>query len=346
MANATPSRPGQVNLAGDAKALFLKVFAGEVLTAFEENNIMAGRQIVRNIANGKSAQFPRVGTISAEYHTVGTEITGKTVPSNEIVITIDDLLISHVFIADIDDAMTHFEVRSIYSTEMGRRLAAVYDRNCFAELVRAARSAATITGGFGGSQIANDKFKIGGTGSSATVTELAQNLAAGLFQAAQTMDEKDIPSEGRVCTMRPDCYYALIQNTTTINRDWGGSGSYADGKVFRVAGIEIVPSNHVPKLDGTRTLYDPAGGTAYVTNPEYNAFHNINSGKTVGMIWVPPAIGTVKLMDLSLQSEWDIRRQGTLMVARYAVGHGVLRPECSVELCLNTLTNTSSTYSG
>jgi hypothetical protein len=37
-------------------------------------------------------------------------------------------------------------------------------------------------------------------------------------------------------------------------------------------------------------------------------------------------------MDLAAESEYDIRRQGTLMVAKYAVGHGILRPEAAVEL--------------
>ena len=44
------------------------------------------------------------------------------------------------------------------------------------------------------------------------------------------------------------------------------------------------------------------------------------------------AVGTVKLMDLSTEAAYDIRRQGHLMVAKYAVGHGVLRPESAVEL--------------
>jgi hypothetical protein len=44
------------------------------------------------------------------------------------------------------------------------------------------------------------------------------------------------------------------------------------------------------------------------------------------------AVGTVKLMDLAMESEYDIRRQGTLMVAKYALGHGVLRPSCAIEL--------------
>ena len=55
MANAIPSRVGQINTAGDAKALFLKVFAGEVLTSFEESTVTAGRFMERSIASGKSA---------------------------------------------------------------------------------------------------------------------------------------------------------------------------------------------------------------------------------------------------------------------------------------------------
>jgi hypothetical protein len=39
------------------------------------------------------------------------------------------------------------------------------------------------------------------------------------------------------------------------------------------------------------------------------------------------AVATVKLLDLGMEAAYDIRRQGTLMVAKYAVGHGSLRPE-------------------
>ena len=40
MANATVSRLGQVNASGDANALFLKVFSGEVLATFQRENQM------------------------------------------------------------------------------------------------------------------------------------------------------------------------------------------------------------------------------------------------------------------------------------------------------------------
>ena len=55
MANATPSRLGAVNGTGASDALFLKVFSGEVLTAFAETNVMMDRHYVRTISNGKSA---------------------------------------------------------------------------------------------------------------------------------------------------------------------------------------------------------------------------------------------------------------------------------------------------
>jgi hypothetical protein len=53
MSNATVSRLGQANTSGDAKALFLKVFAGEVLTAFEEATVTAGKFMERTIASGE-----------------------------------------------------------------------------------------------------------------------------------------------------------------------------------------------------------------------------------------------------------------------------------------------------
>ena len=55
MSNATPSRLGAINGGSDKDALFLKVFAGEVLTAFAEKNVMMDKHMVRTISNGKSA---------------------------------------------------------------------------------------------------------------------------------------------------------------------------------------------------------------------------------------------------------------------------------------------------
>lgn len=305
MANANVSFLGQSNQAGASDALFLKVFSGEVLTAFQKAVQALQRTMVRNIANGKSAQFPATGRQTAQYHTPGTEITGNNISHAEQVITIDQLLISPAFIADIDEAMNHYDVRSIYSKESGLALAYQLDANILQTGVLAARASNPITGLPGGTSAINSSY---GTDST--------TLAGGLFLAAQKFDENAIPEGDRSAYLRPAQYYLLAQNTTAINQFYGGQGSYADGSIVKVAGIELVKSLQLPV-------------TNIATGP---AKYQVNASTTAALVMHKSAVGTVKLMDLSMQSAYDIRRQGTLIVARYAVGHGVLRPDAAVEL--------------
>jgi len=304
MANAVPSRLGQVNLAGDDQALFLKVFSGEVLTAFHRDNVFLDRSMVRTISNGRSAQFPVTGTVTAAYHTPGTELNGTPIAAAERVITIDDLLVAQVFIARIDEAKNHYDVRSVYSEEAGKVLAETMDKNLAQVGVLAARGASPITGAPGGSVLTN-----AGYGTDSTL------LASGLFTAAQTLDEKNVGKERNVF-LRPAQYYLLAQNTTVINQWYGGQGAISDGTVLKVAGIEVVKTNALPNTNVT------TGVTAYQGN----------FATTVGLVMHKSAIGTVKLLDLATESDYDIRRQGTLIVSKYAVGHGILRSECAVEL--------------
>ncbi len=314
MPNISPSRIGQLDAAGDALALFLKVFANEVLAAFEESNVMfngrdnAPMHMVRSIASGKSAQFPATWKASATYHTPGNELTGQVIKHNERIINIDGLLTSSVFLASLDEAMNHYDVRSEYSFQLGQALAIEADKNLIQLVALAARAAATISGAYGGSQLTN-------AGYDATPDTLAQ----GIFDASQVLDEKDVPQSDRYCILKPKHYNMLVQSSKAIHRDFGGSGSYAEGKVFMIDSVRIVKSNHVPSTN----LPQVAG-----TN---NTYHG-DFTNTVGVVFHRGAVGTVKLMNLAVEHAYEIRRQGTLFVAKYAMGHGILRPECSVEL--------------
>jgi hypothetical protein len=319
------SRLGEVNTAGgDAKELFMKIFAGEVLTAFETNNLMMGLTSTRTISQGKSASFPVTGKIGSSYHTPGEEITGSKIGHNERIISIDGLLISDAFIANIDEAMNHYDVRSIYSTEMGRELAKRMDINVLKETVLAARASSAVDGLPGGTEIINDSFQNdGGVEGAATTQEQAEALAAGLFTLAQTFDEKDVPEQNRVVIFKPAEYYILAQNLDLINNLYGGQGAIAEGNIIKVAGITIEKSNNLPTTDTSST----------------DTYHGVDSTKTVGVGLTKEAVGTVKLMDLALEKDYQVERQGTLMVAKYAVGHDTLRPECARELKLDTLVN-------
>jgi hypothetical protein len=311
MANATVSRLGQVNTSGDVNALFLKVFSGEVLATFQRENQMLGMTSVRQIASGKSAQFPVIGTTSSGYHTPGNEITGSSIKHAEKTITIDDLLLSSAFLSNLDEAKNHYDVRSTYTAEMGRALANTVDQNLLQLSVLAARASATITGGNGGKVVTD-----------ADADTNADSLIASIFECAQALDEKDVPSTDRFCIVKPAVYYKLVQNDKILNRDFGGqNGVFSDGTVIKVAGINIVKAN---------TAVNAFANVSQVTGTN-NTYHG-NFSTTVATVFHKSAIGTVKLMDLGMESEYDIRRQGNLMVAKMALGHGILRPESACEI--------------
>ena len=320
MANATPISVGQINSGGTEDALFLKVFAGEVLTSFERASKTQGADMERSIASGKSATFPVMGRVGASYHTAGAEITGSDINHNEKVITINDLLISSVFLSNIEEAKNHWDVRSAYSQEIGRALAFTKDKHILQTIGQAAQGSANVadTSYASGTVLTNTGI------ASATASTAANAMIDSLFDAAKQLDANYVPSEGRKCFMRLEEYYKLANATNAVNVDFSGKGSIADGKVLKIAGIELVPVAHFVSSN-VNSGVDQGSATAGGSNPQA-----VDLSNYVALVSHPSAVGTVKLMDLGVEKEYDIRRQGTLMVAKYAMGHGVLRPEAAV----------------
>ncbi|MER8582680.1 hypothetical protein NKG95_28930 [Mesorhizobium sp. M1423] len=301
------SNLGQANGAGALDANFVKVATGEILTAFERTVEYADKHMVRNISQGKSASFPVTGrTSGARYHTPGDQVLGTVTKFNERVITVDDLLLTDYFTANIYEAMNHFDSRSEMTKQLGEELAQAYDRNVARTIILASRGTNVVDGLPGGGSITN----------AALLTDSDQ-MAKAFFDAAVIFDEKYIPAGDRWGALKPAQYYALAQNTKVINRDWDGKGSYSDGKVVKIADIPVFKSINLPN------------GTNVTTGPtKYQG----NFTTTAGVIFHKGAAGTVKLLDVALESEYMVSRQGTLIVAKYAVGHDKLRPECGIEL--------------
>lgn len=304
--------PGQLNGQGLTDAQFLKIFMGEVLTAFDETNVMKALHRERTITQGKSASFPTTWKANARYHKAGTPILGNNkILHGERIINIDDLLTADCFLYSLDEAKNHFEVRSEYSKQLGNALAREYDQTTMRVACLAARCAGPVTGAPGGSTFANAAYVNDG-----------KKLAEGIFLCAQTFDEKDVPDSDRVVIVKPAQYYLLAQTTDLINRDWGGAGVYADGKILKVANIRIVKSNNVPSANIT------------ARDGEKNDYMG-DFSKTVAICFTRDALGTVKLRDLKIEKtsgDFEIVYQGTLIVAKYAMGHGILRSECAIEL--------------
>ena len=102
---------------------------------FDRENQMLGMTTVRQIRQGHSSKFPVVGSISSEYHTIGNEILGTQVKHAEKVINVDDMLLAHAFIGEIDELKAEYSVRSTYSNEMGYALARTVDKNLINQFI-------------------------------------------------------------------------------------------------------------------------------------------------------------------------------------------------------------------
>lgn len=319
MANANLARLGVRNGVSDGSweqenANFLEIFSGEVITAFDTTNVFKELHMVRTITSGKSASFPVLGKAVAHYHVPGTPITGSNNPHiGQRTITIDDLLIADIVIYDLEDAKLHFDVRREYSHQLGISLANRYDEKIARLGVLAARDSASTQDHHGGTVVSH-----------ANAETDAAVLRQLIFTAAETLDTKDVPEEDRHVIVKPAQYYMLVQDTTLLNRDWGGQGALATANLPMIANMTVHKSNNLPNGKDINTAL-----------PGENNDYTGDFTNTVALVMNRRAVGTVKLFDLSTElsgGDFHAMYQGDLIVAKYAMGHGILRPDCAVEI--------------
>ncbi|MFN3573632.1 MAG: hypothetical protein ACK4TR_08905 [Phenylobacterium sp.] len=312
MADSTPNRPGQNLGAGDARALMLDLFGGEVLTAFETMTVMRDKHMVKTLEKGRQFKFPAIWRTTVGYHTPGAEILGNQIPHTEIVVNPDEKLVSSVFVSDIDEILNHFDVRSPYANELGSALARFYDRNVIRRVVQSARGGALFSGDQGGSTLTAANFPTD-----------AATLFDGVSLAKETMDAKDVPvsSVPLYAVFRPAQWYLMARSDRNLNRDRnGGSASDRKHTLETIDEVQIIKSNNTPF------------GVNDSANSDIPAKYRANFAKTVGVVWTPMAAATAEVQGLSSQVVDQPAKQGTLMIARLMVGTDPLRTKCAVEL--------------
>ena len=353
---------GQSNLTGDTRALYLKLFSGEMFKGFQNNTIARDLVMKRTLRNGKSLQFIYTGRTTSEFHTPGNSILGNSdgaPPVAEKTITIDDLLISSAFVYELDEILAHYDLRSEISRKIGYALAEKYDRLIFRAIARGARKASPVSAtGFvepGGTQI-----RVGSTTNESDAYNSA-NLVAAFYDAAAAMDEKGVSMDGRVAVLNPRQYYELIQAVGTnglINRDVQGSALQSGQGIIEIAGIKIYKSMNIPFLGKYGTKY---GGTTGVTDPGRTgdfvevALEDADTAQTginndygtaaefgstsCGLIFQREAAGAVEAIGPQVQvtsGDTSIIYQGDVIVGRLAMGADYLNPAAAVELYVGT----------
>ena len=349
---------GQSNLAGDKRALYLKLFSGEMFKGFQHNAIARDLVMKRTLKNGKSLQFIYTGRTTAEYHTPGNAILGNSdgaPPVAEKTVTVDDLLISSAFVYDLDETLSHYDLRSEISRKIGYALAEKYDRLIFRAIARGARAASPVS--------ATNFVEPGGTqirvGSSTNESDAFSStaLVAAFYDAAAAMDEKGISSDGRCAVLNPRQFYELIQAVGTnglVNRDAQGSALQGGNGIIEIAGIHIYKSMNIPflgkygtKFGGTTGQTSPGNTGSFIgpaledasaatggINNDYGTASEFGA-VSAGLIFQREAAGCVEAIGPQVQvtsGDVSVIYQGDVILGRLAMGADYLNPAAAVEL--------------
>jgi hypothetical protein len=321
---------------------------------FQHNTIARDLVMKRTLKNGKSLQFIYTGRTKSEFHTPGNSILGDTnnaPPVAEKTITVDDLLISSAFVYDLDETLSHYDLRSEISRKIGYALAEKYDRYIFRAITRGARAASPVSAaGYiepGGTQIA-----IGTTEADAYASA---NLISGFYDAAAALDEKGVSSDGRVAILNPRQYYELIQavgSNGLVNRDVQGTALQNGQGIVEIAGIKIYKSMNIPFFGKYGVNYggavnDPGKTGSFIgtamedasdaeggINNDYGTAAEVGA-TSCGLIFQREAAGCVEAIAPQVQvtsGDVSVIYQGDVILGRLAMGADYLNPAACVEL--------------
>ena len=357
------------------RALYLKLFSGELFKGFQRNTIARDLITKRTLKNGKALQFIFTGRTNSEFHVPGQNILGNTdgaPPVAEVTIQCDDLLISSAFVYELDEVLSHYDLRGEISKKIGYALAENYDRRSFRAITKAARQASPIQKtNFlepGGTQVRV------GTNAAGTDAYDADALVNAFYDAAAALDEKGVSTDGRVGVLNPRQYYELIQkvgDSGLINRDEQGEARQRGNGIVEIAGIKIYKSMNIPFFGRFGTKYGGSGATGTgVTDPgntgsfvsedmgnqaesasgapdgqrtvndygEGNKFDN-----SCGLIFQKEAVGCVEAIGPQVQvtsGDVSVIYQGDVILGRLAMGAAPLNPAAAVELIAGIAPNT------
>jgi hypothetical protein len=341
---------GNHNTYAGSRDLLLKTFGGEVMTHYDERFIMKGLVRSRTVPRGsKTVQFPAIGQAAAEHFIPGQQILGQAMKTDEKTIAVDDLLVSSVFINNIDEMLSHIPFRAEYAKQIGAALAKTCELKIIQSAVRDARlgdqyNAAQVPGkdtpfgaasGAGKGIVDMENAVTKHVGTSAGAAELLSTA----FEAAAYFDEHDMPMEGRVLLVSPTEYYNLINSTDTrvvrlLNKDFSqGNGDFAGAAIAQVAGFNLVKTNNL-QVDGTANTNTGPDGRTPLNAPAggFGQDYATNATDSLGLFLHGSGIGLATVQDITTESEYYVDRQGSLLVSKLMNGVGTLRPDALFEV--------------
>jgi hypothetical protein len=361
-------------LSGTSK-LWLPVWSGEVIQAYDQYNVFENLVESRTISSGLAAEFPITGTVSIKgTWEAGEELVGGAdAASNTIAIKLDKRpMAAHFELDNVDLMITQWEYRAELARQAGLALANARDKQVGAYIARAGVEDLTWSGSTtAGSQdttldprgvntgpvFLQPKFTHLGnsTSSASNRTDAALLALKAIEDFFVYLQEINAPTDGVVMVVTPRAFQDI--RALGIARDNTGLSSGAGrpffGGVAEAGGLgsqlTMGMNSYTDSLEymGAKIIkssHIPNVNYTNIGESRYNLAFADSGVKA--MIFQKSCIGTLSLMGMKVDTVEDVRRNTTFTVASMMKGTGVLRPECCGLLVAPTASNTGTYAKG
>ena len=319
----------------DMGKLWLPIWSGEVLHAYDQFRMFEPMVTSKSISSGRTIEFPITGTVNLKAAWDAGEylVGGDNSASSQFTIELDKRpMAAHFELDNIDLMVTQWEYRQELARQAGQTLANARDKQVAAYIALAAASA----------KIADDPrtldlpdvFAV----SAAVIDDAAEALKVleGIEEFCVDLQMNDVPVQGCYCVVTPRLFQQIRRlgvadaqaEAVSMQPMFGGvamagglgapltqgMNSLSDSLVYM--GVTITKSNHIPTAN-------------YAANAIGETRYNVQgaAGNVRGMIFCAEAVAAVRKTGLVVDTEDDIRRNTTFTVASMYSGTGVLKPE-------------------
>ena len=249
MANqAFPGSSTSVVTKANAGTFIPELWSDEIIAAYKQNLVMAN--LVSKMSfkgkKGDTLHIPKPTRGSAIVKAAATAVTIQQTANNEVLLVIDKHYEYSRMIEDITEAQALSSLRKFYTGDAGYALAKQVDT----DLLQLGRDS---QGGDG--TIAYNKAVIGGDGSTLyTGGNESAITDAGIRKIIQTLDDQDVPMDGRVLVLPPVARNVMMGLARFTEQafvgDVGNNNTIRNGEIGNVYGVKVYVSTNCETATG------------------------------------------------------------------------------------------------
>jgi N4-gp56 family major capsid protein len=229
-----------------------EIWSDEVIAAYKSNLVMAN--LVNKMSfkgkKGDTLHIPKPTRGTASAKSTETQVTLQQSTESEVQVLINQHYEYSRFIEDITEVQALASLRKFYTSDAGYALAKQVDT----DLLKLGRG---VKGGDG--TIAYDKAVIGSDGSTLyTGTNEAALTDAAIRKVIQTLDDADVPMDGRVLVIPPVARNTLMGLARFTEQSFTGEASGANtirnGQIGDVYGVKVYVSTNCETATGAARI--------------------------------------------------------------------------------------------